>query len=82
MEFDHTSTDISLGLGKEVIRFWWPLSCFQGHIGTLKNKILIEKGLCAHYILDQWLAQIYQQDTAKKCLDFGDLDLIFKVTPL
>ena len=27
-----------MGLGKEVIGFWWPLSRFQGHTGTLKLK--------------------------------------------
>ena len=41
-------------MGKEVIRFWWPLSHFQGHTGTLKLS-LIEKSLCSHYILNQWL---------------------------
>ena len=28
------------------------------------------------------LAQIYHQDEETKCLDFGDPDLIFKVTTL
>ena len=31
LKFDQTSTDTSLGRGKEVIRFWWPLPYFQGH---------------------------------------------------
>ena len=30
--------DISLGLGKEVIRFWWLWSHFQSHTGTSKLK--------------------------------------------
>ena len=139
MEFDQSSTDTSMGLRKEVIRFWWPWSHFQGHTGTLKLKYWLEKSLCAHFILNQWLefyltstdtslghgkevvrfwwpwphfqghyiiktvkmslvctliswmnrwnltelAQIHHWDggKGKKWLDFGDLDLIFKVTP-
>ena len=42
LEFDQTSTDRSLGRGKEVIRFWWPWPYFQGHyiIKTLKVSLV------------------------------------------
>ena len=82
-EFEQTSTDIWSGWGKEVIKFWWPWPYFQGHyiIKTLKVSLV--------YTLISWinrwnltkLAQIHNWDWGKKWLDFGDLDLIFKVTP-
>ena len=50
MEFDQTSTDISFGLGKEVIRIWRPLSRFQGHTGTLKLKFDRRKFVCTLYL--------------------------------
>ena len=42
LEFDQTSTDASLGHGKEVVRFWWPWPHFQGHyfIKTLKMSLM------------------------------------------
>ena len=36
MDFDQTCIDTLFGNGKEMIRFWWPRLCFQGHRGTLK----------------------------------------------
>ena len=78
MEFDQTSTDTSLGLGKEVIRFWWPWSHFH-----FETQILIEKA-CVHTIswTNDWnftkLAHIHHYYRGKKWLDFGELDLIFK----
>ena len=80
-EFDQTSTDTLLGLGKEVIRFWWPWPYFQGHYKDSKSEP------CVHSIswINRWnltnLAQILEWDWGKKWLDFNDLDLIFKVTP-
>ena len=43
LEFYQTSTDTSLGQGKELIRFWWPWPHFQGHyiIKTLKNELCV-----------------------------------------
>ena len=42
LEFYQTSTDTSLGQGKEVIRFWWPWPHFQGHYfkNTLKMSLV------------------------------------------
>ena len=40
LEFYQTSTDTSLGQGKELIRFWWPWPHFQGHY-------IIKWALCA-----------------------------------
>ena len=54
MEFDQIRKDI-LGLGKEVISFWCPLFHFQGHTWHFETQILIEKSLCAHYILEFYL---------------------------
>ena len=39
LEFDQTSTDTSLGRGKEVIRFWWPWPYFQGHYIIKPQKV-------------------------------------------
>ena len=82
LEFFQTSTDTSLGHGKEVIRFWWPWPHFQGHyiIKTLKMSLV-----CTLISwINRWnltkLAQIHHWDGGKKWLDFGDLDPIFKVT--
>ena len=82
LEFHQTSIDISLGHGKEVIRFWWHWPHCQSHyIIKTKNQP------CMHYIswINSWnltkLAQIHHWDGGNKWLDFGDLDLIFKVTP-
>ena len=77
MEFDQTSTDLSMGWGKEVIRFgdldlifkvtlalWNSNSDRKKLVCTLslepmsyrhfETQILIEKSLCAHYLLNQW----------------------------
>ena len=73
LKFDQTSTDTSSGWGKEVIRFWWPWSYFQGHyiINTQKVSLVnAVKKLCAHYLFNQLLVLV----------DFHDLDFIFKVT--
>ena len=53
---------------------------------ALWNSNFYRKSLSAHYLLNQWLefaqlAQIHQFD-GEKLLDFGDLDLIFKITTL
>ena len=45
------------------------------------------KSLCAQYLFNQWLkidrtSTDNHKNGAKKWLDFGDLDLIFKVTTL
>ena len=83
LEFYQTSTDTSLGHGKEVIRFWWPWPHFQGHyiIKTLKMSFVCT---LSHESIDgiwpNW--QIHHCDGGKKWLAFGDLDLIFKVTPV
>ena len=72
LEFYQISTDTSLGQEKEVIRFWWPWSHFQGHYIT---KILKMSLMCtlSHESIDGiW-------DRGMKWLDFGDLDLIFKL---
>ena len=74
VEFYQTSTDTLLGQGKEVIRFWWPRPYFQGHyiIKTLKMSFV-----CT---LMSWINRCHC-DGGKQWLDFGYLDLIFKVTP-
>ena len=81
-EFDQTSTDTSLGQGKEVIRFWWPWPNFQGHYIIKTLKVSLVCTLISW--IKRWnftsLAQILQWDWGKKWLDFGDLDLIFKDT--
>ena len=81
LEFYQTSTNTSLGHRKEVIRFWWPWPHFQGHyIIKTKNEP------CVHSLsrINRWnltkLAQLHHWDGGMKWLDFGDLDLIFKVT--
>ena len=78
LELYQTSTDTSLGYGKEVIRFWWPWPHFQCHyIIKTKNEP------CMHTIswINRWnltkVAQILHWDGGKKWLDFSDLDLIF-----
>ena len=64
----------------ELIRFWWPWPHFQGHWRTYMTIS------CTHYIswTNEWnftkLAWIHHWDKFKSWLDFGDLDLIFKVT--
>ena len=73
MEFDQTSTNTSLGWGKEVIRFWWLWFHFQGHciIKTLKDS---KNELCVHSI--SWinrfnltkLAQIHLCDWGKEVI--------------
>ena len=86
LEFNQTGTDTSLVQRKKVIRFWWPWLYIQGHTCTLKLKF-DRKSLCANYILNQWL-EFDQTNTntllgyGKEWLDFGDFDLIFKVTTL
>ena len=90
MEFDQTSTDTSSGWGKEVIRFLWIWPYFQGHyaINTQKSEPFNAVKICVHHIslTNGWnlteLAQIHHKNGAMKWLDFGDLDLIFKVTTL
>ena len=71
-------------MGKKWLDFGdWPH--FQGHyIIKIPNMSLV-KSLCAHYLYNQWLkfdqtSTDTHQDRGKKWLDFGDLDLIFKVT--
>ena len=81
MEFYQTSTDTSLGHGKEVVRFWWPWPHFQGHY-VIKTKN--EPCVHSNSWINRWnltkLAQILHWDGGKKWLDFSDLDLISKVT--
>ena len=68
------------------IRFWWPSPNFQGH--SSKNWKFCDTFLSAQYLLYQWLdsyqilmnIRLSNLDITKNWLDFGDLDLIFKVT--
>ena len=86
VEFYQTCMDTSLGQAKELIKFWWLWLKVTGGLRLLNF-------LCWHwrdrfmyplYLLNQWnvtkLAWIYHWDELKSWLDFGDLDLIFKVT--
>ena len=82
LEFYQTSTDTSLGQGKEVIRFWWPWPHFQGHyIIKTKNE------LCMHSIswFNRWnltkLAQLHHWDGGMKWIDCGIL-VIFSWTQI
>ena len=83
MEFDQTSTDTSLGWGKEVIRFWWLWPHFKVSLALWNSNFDRKKSICAHYLLNHWL-EFDQTSTdtsiggGKKWLDVGDFDLIFK----
>ena len=66
---------------------------FSGTMKARKLKVCIKidngsKKVCVHniYLTNGWnlteLAQIHHKDGANKRLDFGDLDLIFKITTL
>ena len=43
VDFDQTGAVALLGQGKEVVRFWWPWSSFQGHTSTLNVKFWPKK---------------------------------------
>ena len=60
---------------KELIRFWWPCPNFQGHHTIKTVKMSLVCTLSPEPIGGFW------PNLGKKWLDFGDLDLIFKVTP-
>ena len=53
VDFVQTCTDTLLGERKEIIRFWWPNSHFQGHTGTFKFPNFDHKWLSAPYLLNQ-----------------------------
>ena len=55
IELYQTCTETPLGQEKEVIRFWWPWSNFQGHIGTLNLKFWLHKSLSVSYLLNQMM---------------------------
>ena len=74
VDFYQTCTDTLLGWGKEVIRFWWSWPHFE--VASCLHSISWTSG----WILTK-CAQTHYWDGGKKRLDFGDLDLIFKVTP-
>ena len=77
-----------LGRGIEVIKLLWPWPHFQGHTSTLNYRMFTKKKACLHPISwTEWriLAKLHvllHWDGLKIWLDFGDLDLIFKVTTL
>ena len=82
VDFDQTCTTIFLGHASELIILWWPSPHFQGQtrayiVGKWLVCTLSPKGM-------DWFRPnlyIYIVVTWKKnCLDFGDLDPIFKVT--
>ena len=84
-DFSQTYTNISLGGGKMLIRFWWPWLHFQGH---RRAQIVGKWGeaSCPHSVsllngqILAKLTQICHWEGEKCLLDFGDLDPIFKVT--
>ena len=84
-DFNQICMDITFGHDKKLNRLWWPLSNFQGHCQTLSTKIK-PKRVSLHVI--SWtigwnvteFASLYKSDRINSLLDFGDLDLIFKVT--
>ena len=45
VDFDQTGTDTLLGWGKEMIRFGWLWTHFQGHSSTLKFSNFVQKSL-------------------------------------
>ena len=53
VDFDQTCTNTLLGVGKEVIKFWWLWPHFQGHTSTLNYQILTKKSLSAPYLSNQ-----------------------------
>ena len=84
-DFNQICMDITFGHDKKLNRFWWPWSNFQGHCQTLSTKI---KPKSAYLHAISWtigwnitkFASLYKSDRIRSVLDFGDLDLIFKVT--
>ena len=79
-----------IGTGERSDLIWWPWPHFQGHTHTLNVKFVgvhVRVASCLHFIFwtSGWiltkLTQTHYWDGGKKWLDFGDLDLIFKVTP-
>ena len=84
-DFNQICMDITFGHDKKLNRFWWPWSNFQDDCQTYPTKIK-PKSVCLHVIswTTGWnvtkFASLYKLDRINSLLDFGDLDLIFKVT--
>ena len=77
-----TSYIVTLGCFKDFIRFWWPWGNFQGHYTIKTVQMSLVFTLSCEPIHGFW-PNLYRNywNMGKKWLDFGDLDLIFKVTP-
>ena len=78
-----TSYIVILGWFKDLVRFWWSSPNFQGH-----HTIKLKNEPCLHLspepiggVWPNLHRNTIRRDMGKKLLDFGDLDLIFKVTP-
>ena len=84
-DFNQISMDITFGHDKKLNRFWWLWTNFQVHCQTWSTKFK-PKSVCLHVV--SWtigwnvtkFARLYKSDRINNLLDFGDLDLIFKVT--
>ena len=83
-DFNQICMDIiAFGHDTKLNMFWWPWSNFQGHCQAYKFK---PKSFCLHVV--SWtigwnvtkFAGLYKLDRINSLLDFGDLDLIFRVT--
>ena len=73
---------VSLGKWKDLIKVWWPWPYFQGHHTIKTVKVSLVCILSPEPIDGFWpnLHIKFLWYKRKKCLDFGDLGLIFKVT--
>ena len=84
-DFNQICMHIIFGHVKKLNRFWWPWSNFQVHCQTYSTKIK-PKSVRLHVIA--WtigwnvikFASLYKSDSFNSLLDFGELDLIYKVT--
>ena len=74
-----TSYIVTLRWFKDLIGFWWTWPNFQGHHTIKIVKMSLVCILSPEPIGGFW--PNLHWDMGKKWLDFGDLDLIFKVTP-
>ena len=82
MDFDQTCIDTFLWGRKAVIRFWWPWPDFQGRhtITTVEMSLICT---LSPKPIGRFWPNLHRSttETWEKWLDFGDLDLIFNVTP-